>query len=328
MHIELCLNIKIRWAITLNWANNEDTIATCGTIAALLEVSGYPKPGNVHRTENFRETRYEHFLVSEVVLFPILRNIAYRGHCFQQNKLDSSDLNLGSHILEGVKTTLHWQKGGNTNLGIILLLIPLACAAGTLITHPSPSIPLLRSKIGLLIKNSISEDTVKLFEAIQHANPGGLGQVEKFDVTTTSAEDLIKANINLYKIFRMSADHDSIAKEWITEFQITFEVGYPYFKNLLKTRDINVAIVHTYLKILGDYPDTLISRKYGTALAERVSNEAKDILEQGGLLSNSSKELLWKFDQRLRTPDKINPGTTADLTAASIMVALLEGIRF
>jgi triphosphoribosyl-dephospho-CoA synthase len=89
-----------------------------------------------------------------------------------------------------------------------------------------------------------------------------------------------------------------------------------------------VAIVHTYLKILSDYPDTLICRKHGTALAETISNEAKDILEQGGLLTKDTKTRLWNFDQRLRIKDKINPGTSADLTAASIMVALLEGIRF
>lgn len=313
----------------MNWANNEDTVANCGTIAALLEVSGYPKPGNVHRTQDFGETRYEHFLVSGAILTPIFRDIAYRGNYTQQNQLDLSDLNLGASILEGVKTTLNWQKGGNTNLGIVLLFIPLACAAGLLISHPSPSIALLRSKIGLIIKNSVSEDTINLFEAIQLANPGGLGQVQKFDVTTTSSEALKKENINLFEIFRMSADRDNIAREWITEFQITFEVGYPYFKKVFfETKDINVAIVHTYLKILGDYPDTLISRKYSRTLAERISNEAKDILEQGGLLSYNSKQLLWNFDQQLRKKNKLNPGTSADLTAASIMVALLEGMRF
>lgn len=321
--------LKFARTITLNWANSEDIIANCGTIAALLEVSGYPKPGNVHRTANFGETRYEHFLVSGAILSPILRDIAYRGNCTQQNQLDLSDLNLGASILQSVKTTLNWQKGGNTNLGIILLFIPLACAAGTLITHSSPSIAILRSKIGLIIKNSVSEDTINLFEAIQLANPGGLGQVEKFDVTTTSTESLIKENINLYDIFELSADRDNIAREWITEFQITIEVGYPYFKKtFLETQDINLAIVHTYLKILGDYPDTLICRKYGTPFAECISNEAKDILEQGGLLSKDTKTKLWNFDQRLRIKDKINPGTSADLTAASIMVALLEGMRF
>ncbi|MDD1779312.1 MAG: triphosphoribosyl-dephospho-CoA synthase, partial [Candidatus Helarchaeota archaeon] len=314
----------------LTWANNETVIAHCVAIAALLEVSGYPKPGNVHRTQDFGETRYEHFLVSGVTISPLLQEIAYRGFRAQKNQIGLSDLKLGAQILKGVKTNLEWQKGGNTNLGILLLFTPLACAAGMMIADPSPSLSRLRSNLGLIIKNSVSDDTINLFSAIRLANPGGLGQVDKFDVSKTPSEALKKEGINLYEIFKMSADHDNIAKEWITEFQITFGVGYPYFKQVfLETQDINVAVVHCFLKILSTYPDTLICRKHGTALAEYVSHEAKDILEKGGLLTN--KELLWNFDQQLRKKSeraKINPGTTADLTAASIMVALLEGLRF
>ena len=314
----------------MTWANNETMIANCGAIAALLEVSGYPKPGNVHRTQDFGETRYEHFLVSGALISPLLREIARRGNCAQKNQIGLGDLQLGAQILKGVKANLEWQKGGNTNLGILLMSIPLACAAGMMIDHPSPSISLLRSNLGLIIKNSVSDDTINLFEAIQLANPGGLGQVDKFDAIKTPAKTLKKEQVNLYEIFKLSADRDNIAKEWITEFQITFEVGYPSFKQtFLETKDINVAVVHCFLKILATFPDTLICRKHGTALAERVRHEAKAILEKGGLLTN--KELLWNFDQQLRKQSgrpKINPGTTADLTAASIMVALLEGLRF
>jgi triphosphoribosyl-dephospho-CoA synthase len=314
----------------LTWANNEIEIANCGTIAALLEASGYPKPGNVHRTQDFLETRYEHFLVSGAILSPLLREVAYRGHCTQKNQINLSDLNLGAQILNGVKANREWQKGGNTNLGILLLFIPLACAAGMMINQPYPSISRLRSNLGLIIQNSVSNDTINLFAAIQLANPGGLGEIDKFDVGKTQPQVLKNERINLYEIFKMSADRDNIAKEWITEFQITFEVGYPFFKKIfLETKDINVAIVHCFLRILSTYPDTLICRKHGTIVAERVSAEAKDILEKGGLLTN--KELLWNFDQQLRKQSeriKINPGTSADLTAAAIMVALLEGLRF
>lgn len=314
----------------MTWAKSEIEIANCGAIAALLEASGYPKPGNVHRTQDFKETRYEHFLVSSAIISPLLREVAYRGHCAQKNQLGLNDLKLGAQILNGVKANCEWQKGGNTNLGILLLFIPLACAAGMMIEQTSPSISRLRSNLGLIIQNSVSDDTINLFKAIQLANPGGLGQVDKFDVGQTQPSTLKNERINLYEIFRMSSDRDNIAKEWITEFQITFEVGYPFFKKVfLETEDINIAVVHCFLKILATYPDTLICRKHGTALAERVSHEAKEILEKGGLLTN--KELLWNFDQELRKQYehvKINPGTSADLTAGAIMVALLEGLRF
>ncbi|NVM55518.1 MAG: triphosphoribosyl-dephospho-CoA synthase [Candidatus Helarchaeota archaeon] len=313
----------------MNWVKNEEIIAQSGAIAALLEVSGYPKPGNVHRTQDFGETRYEHFLISSVAIIPSLQEIAYRGKCAQQNQIVLNELKLGEYILKAVKSTQLWQKGGNTNLGIILLFVPLACAAGMLIEHPNPSIPVFRENLNSIIKNSTSEDTIKLYEAIRLANPGGLGAVENFDINDTSPETIHKENMNLYEIFKISDTRDNIAREWITKFQITFEVGYPYFQEIFqKTNDINISIVHTYLKILGDIPDTFLSRKYGKELAERISSEAKDILNQGGLLSKQSIELLWKFDLKLRNKKKINPGTSADLTAATIMVALLEGINF
>jgi triphosphoribosyl-dephospho-CoA synthase len=306
----------------LNWAKTEETIAQCGAIAALLEVSGYPKPGNVHRTRDFQDTRYEHFLISSMVLFPVLQGIAYRGKCAQQKQIPLNELKLGEAILTAVKDTRQWQQGGNTNLGIILLFIPLACAAGMLLDHP-------RENLNSIIKNSTSDDTMKLYEAIRIANPGGLGSVEKFDLNTTSPTVLQQEQMNLYEIFRISAERDSIAREWISNFHITFEVGFPYFKDVLeKTKDINTSTVHTYLKILADIPDTLISRKYGREMAEHISRQANHVLKAGGLLTEQSKLILWNFDSEVRQKEKINPGTTADLTAAAIMVALIEGMRF
>lgn len=235
---------------------------------------------------------------------------------------------MGEGILKAVQTTRLWQGGGNTNLGIILLFTPLACAAGMLLTNPNPSLPLLRTKLDSIIRNSTPLDTYHLYQAIRLANPGGLGQVQHFDVQATSLEDLQRNDMNLYEVFKISEEHDSISREWTTKFQITFEVGYPFFlETFQKTNDINISIVHTYLKILGDVPDTLVARKYGKIVAERISTKAKHILNRGGLLSKQSIELLWKFDLELRKKKKINPGTSADLTAASLMLALLEGIQ-
>ena len=313
----------------MNWASDAKTIAQCGVLAALLEVSGYPKPGNVHRTRDFTDIRYEHFLFSSIALLPILEEVSNRGRSVQRKEFPPHKLNLGKSLLNAVQANQRWQHGGNTNLGIILLMVPLACAAGMLIDNPTPSVTLLRDNLDVIIRNSTSEDTIKLFEAIRLAEPGGLGTVDKYDLNTTPPDVLRAENINLYEIFKISANRDSIAKEWITKFQITFEVGYPYFKEIFKkTNDPNIIVVHTYLKILSDIPDTLISRKYGRESAEAISNRAKHILEQGGLLSEQSIELLWDFDLELRNKKKINPGTTADLTAATIMVALLEGKRF
>jgi triphosphoribosyl-dephospho-CoA synthase len=313
----------------LTWANDSKTIAQCGVIAALLEVAGYPKPGNVHRTHDFSDIRFEHFIISGVALFPVLEEVSIRGNLAQKEQIPLAELNLGSSILKAIKDNQIWQKTGNINLGIVLLLIPLACAAGLLIRHPTPSTDLLREKIDLIAKHSTSADTARLYEAIRLANPGGLGKVDEFDLNDTSKEVLEQENVNLYDIFRISAQRDSIAREWITKFSVTFDIGYPFFlETYNKTGDINISTVHTYLKILSEVPDTLVARKYGAELASSVSQKARKILSAGGLLSEQSIELLNHFDLELRNNRKINPGTTADLTAATIMVALLAGLRF
>ncbi len=92
--------------------------------------------------------------------------------------------------------------------------------------------------------------------------------------------------------------------------------------------DINIATVHTYLTILSSIQDTLIKRKAGQRAAESVSKKAGIILKSGGLLSEKGRDLLWRLDEQLgKKKGLLNPGTTADLTAASIMVALLERPR-
>ncbi len=313
----------------MNWAKDPDTIAQCGVIAALLEVSGYPKPGNVHRTQNFADLHFEHFLASSVALFPVLQEICNRGKKIDANKLEIENFKLGRFILKGVNAIQNWQLAGNTHLGTILLFIPLVAAAAMLINNPNPSISIFRDTIDTIIRHTTVEDTINLYQAIQLANPGGLGSVEKFDLKSTTPEMLRKENINLFEIFKLSAARDSIAKEMISRFKITFEVGYPFFKEVFnETNDINLATVHTYLKILGDIPDTLIIRKYGIELAQKISERAKYILIQGGMSNQQTQHILWDFDSELRSDKKINPGTTADLTAATLMVTLIEGLRF
>lgn len=311
-----------------DWVANAEMIAQCGALAALLEVSGYPKPGNIHRTQDFHETRYEHFLASSIAIMPTLREIAHRGHVNQLHHRAKHELGIGAAILQAVKATQYWQSGGNTNLGIILLFIPLACAVGTLLTSQNPSITQLQASLDQIIKSSTPLDASQLYEAIQLANPGGLGTVDTYDLTQTSPAEIQAQGLNLFDIFQLSASWDSIAREWITQFQITLEIGYPYFlKVFQESNDINISTVHTYLHILGTIPDTLIIRKHGITVAENLSTKAKLILEQGGLLSQQSVKLLWNFDSELRIKKKLNPGTSADLTAASIMIALISGLR-
>jgi triphosphoribosyl-dephospho-CoA synthase len=91
---------------------------------------------------------------------------------------------------------------------------------------------------------------------------------------------------------------------------------------------LNTAIVHTFLKVLAERSDTFISRKIGVEKAKEVSAEAAKVLELGGVETLIGRESIVKFDKKLRdSGNDYNPGTTADITAATLALCTLSGYR-
>jgi len=305
-------------------------VSGCLQLAVLLEVSAYPKPGNVHRTADFEETRYEHFLASAVALGPHFRCAAKRGVLVHHGKVSLDRVGIGKIIKQAVAGVSSWQHGGNTVLGSIILLVPVAVAAGITLAEGRFSILRLRRNIKSVVESTKPEDALKLYEAISIAQPGGLGKAPKLDVTdTTSRKKILEDKVSLYEVFKISAPWDSISSEWVNDYDITFNIGYPFFiQQLEETNDINKATVHTFLKILSEVPDTLIARKAGMPAAKEVSTQAKIVLKEGVLTTPKGRELLQKFDAKLREPaHQLNPGTTADITSAVLALAILNGYR-
>jgi triphosphoribosyl-dephospho-CoA synthase len=125
----------------------------------------------------------------------------------------------------------------------------------------------------------------------------------------------------------LSSEWDNISREWVTDMQITFEFGYPLVKKLYgRTKNMNTTTVQSFLELLSKYPDTFVQRIHGKKIAERVSEKARAIIKEGGMLTSKGGALITKFDEELREKG-INPGTTADLTASSLMLAILDGMR-
>jgi len=307
-----------------------DEIAGCFQLAMLLEVSAYPKPGNIHRAADFEETRYEHFLASAIGVGPHFREAARRGVLLGSERIQGSDVGIGAVIKDAVLDVAKWQHGGNTSLGSIILLMPIAVAAGSVFRKGMFTIDDLRSSIGTVTDNTTAKDTLALYESIDTAKPGGLGEVPMFDVTRTETKEIIaRQNVTILDVFKIASTYDSIASEWVNNYHITFDLAYPYFnEQVTRFEDINVATVHTFLKVLSEVPDTLIARKAGEEKAREVSLEANRVLRDGGLVSSEGKKRLTEFDYSLRTADhKFNPGTTADLIVAVLAVALLMGMR-
>lgn len=257
-----------------------DFIAGTAQLACLLEASA-PKPGNVSPGKHYPDARYEEFLASAIAIGPAF----------------AADLSLGAMIHEAIRATRAWSRS-NTNLGIVLLLAPLARAART------------NRSLHNILANTTVDDARSVYAAIRLARPGGLGTAEEQDISG-------EPDVTLTQAMRLAADRDSIASEYVTDYRITFEIGAPAVLGAID-HGWEEATVRTFLTLLAEVPDTLIARKHGRQVAERVSRDARKVLSAG-------PEERVSFDQELRA-DGLNPGTTADLTAAALYVALLSGL--
>ena len=293
-----------------------NNIVRAAQLASVLEVTGYPKPGNVHRTHDFDDMKYEDFLVSGIVVGDIIRKTAIRAGKTINNH-NFSSIKIGELILEAVTETNKWVET-NTNLGIMMLVIPITAAAAI-----SPEFSSLRTNIVKIMADTTPEDAVNLYKAINIAEAGGMGEQKDLDVSSEdSQKELLEKEITMFDVLEISAKWDQLAKELTTSMPAIFEVGYPTYKKLREEYDYNYACVGTFLKLLSIFPDTLISRKVGIEKAKILSQKAEEIINNG-LLNASTISSLNKLDKKLNEL-KLNPGTTADLTAASIMVAILS----
>lgn len=287
-------------------------IVKLAQIASVLEVSGYPKPGNVHRTRNFDDMVFEDFIISGVVIGETIREATTQAKSINDN-YESAE--LGRFILEAVKETDKWIAN-NTNLGIMMMCVPIACSAAI-----SDSFDEIQSNVGILMDNTTVDDAVNLYDAINIADAGGMGDQEEFDVMSEKAKDELRANNQtMFDVLKISAGWDRLANELTSSMPVCFDIGFPTF-NDLKSESINKATVLTFLTILSQIPDTLISRKYGDEVAQSVSDKVKELLTFKD--DEDFLDKLNEFDDYLYE-NKFNPGTTADLTAASIFISYLS----
>lgn len=272
-----------------------DEIAAAAQLACVLEASA-DKPGNVSPSRPFADTRYEDYLASAIVLGPVLAQAGRRP--------------LGQTIDDAITATAQVTER-NTNLGIVLLLAPLARAAlrgGA-----------LREQVRAVLEETTVEDARTAYAAIRRATPGGLGSADSQDVRAEPTVTLLQA-------MSLAAERDAIASEWRSGFRLTFDVGGPA---LARARSDGLpwldAVVECFLRLLAESPDTLIARKLGAGAAADVSCRARAALAAGGVRTGEGRAALHALDETLRDERNTrNPGTTADLTAAAIFVTLLE----
>ena len=276
-------------------------VASAVQLACLLEVAA-PKPGNVSPGRAFGDMRYEDFLASAAAIGPAF--------------LHADQESLGATILAAVEATRRWTAA-NTNLGLILLLAPLAHG---MLRKGDGS---LRDAVRAVLGQTTVDDARAAYQAIRLAAPGGLGSAEAQDVAR-------EPDVSLQETMVLAAGRDAIASEYATGFAITFDIAAPALTTALDAGlEWPAAAVETSLTILAHQRDTLIERKAGRSAADAVSREAAEVLASGGVRSDAGRKQLEQFDAGLRDgTNRRNPGTTADLTAAALFVVIIErGIR-
>lgn len=277
-------------------ATTPGEVAAAAQLACLLEAHA-PKPGNVSPGHDFADVGYGDFVASAAAIGAPFARVA--------------EVALGALVREAVEATARWTPT-NTNLGIVLLLAPLAKAA----LGPND----LRSNLAGVLQETTVDDAREVYAAIRLANPGGLGRAANQDVAR-------EPTLPLRDVMRLAADRDGIAREYDTTFAATFDTGVPALRQAradgLSWDD---AIVESFLTLLAAAPDTHIARRAGLDRAASVSRLAVTVLAEGGVRTEAGRLAVARFDRSLRDErHSANPGTTADITAATIFVLLLAG---
>jgi triphosphoribosyl-dephospho-CoA synthase len=277
-------------------AHSRQRIRTAYEDACRLEIEAL-KPGNVHLFADGHGMSADQFMVSARISSASLTDPA---------------LPVGRRILEAVRAT-QLAVGTNTNLGILLLSAPLIRAAEIAAGNA-------RADLDAVLGGMTMDDTTAVFGAIALASPGGLG---------SAANDVREPpKVGLLEAMREAAGRDMIARQYVTGFSDVFDTGLVALEAAL-ARGVNGMwpAVLAYMAFLAGFPDSHVARKHGGKIAAEVQAEAG--AERQRLLACADEagrmDQLSAFDRRLKARG-INPGTSADLTVACLLVHLL-GLR-
>jgi triphosphoribosyl-dephospho-CoA synthase len=266
-------------------------------LALLLEVSGTPKPGNVDRHREYEDLRFEQFMAGAVGALPGLRSAAAGP--------------VGAAFEDAVEGMSH-QSGGNTQFGALLALVPLVRAAASGRLSPAG--------VSTVVGETTVSDACGFYRAFDHVAvavdepPEG---VDDLDVRRGSdaAGAIRERGLTLADVMALSTDRDGVAAEWVSGFERSFEAAGWLLED---DGPVYKRASRAFLRLLAAEPDTFVGTRNGEAAATEATERAQAVLDG----DEDAEDLAAEFVER-----GINPGTTADLTAAALFIALERGLE-
>ena len=274
------------------------SVAQNAQLALLLEVSGTPKPGNVDREREYEDLRFEHFMAGAV------------GARLGLDRAAAGDP-LGA-AFEAAVEGMADQSGGNTQFGALLTLTPLVAAGSDGRLSPSG--------VDAVVNDTTVDDAAAFYRAFEHVDvavddpPDGL---EPLDVRRgrDAIPELRARDMSLFDVMSSSADVDGVAAEWVSGFERVFEASEWLLDGSGTVTD---RASDVFIELLAAEPDTFIVTRQDRATAEEVQRRAQAVLDG----AETATDLAEEFVER-----DINPGTTADLVAGALFVALERGLE-
>ena len=258
--------------------------------ACRLELEAF-KPGNVSVHADGHDMCAEDFILSAR---------------YSAGPLTDFKMRLGQRIYEAVKNTRQ-SVGCNTNLGVILLTAPLLEAFVNQQTKQS-----LRASLQHVLNSCTVEDADWCFKAIRLASPGGLGESDHHDVNKPPVVGLLEA-------MRTAAERDQIALQYTSGYADIFEFALPLLTDNTHA-NVRAIIEDVYLAILARWPDTHVARKFGLDKAREISRQAASLREQlKECRTEKQRNVLLRRADKAFKQAGINPGTSADLTVATLL---------
>jgi triphosphoribosyl-dephospho-CoA synthase len=271
--------------------------------ACLAELEAL-KPGNVHIFADGHGMRVQDFIHSAEVSAPALCDDQAFG-----------TRTLGQRILHALQAT-HAKVGCNTNLGIILLAAPVVQAC---LQYPQLS---LSAGLQQVLQQTTVDDAASVYEGIRLVSPAGMGQRDEHDVSQAP-------QITLLQAMQLASANDMVARQYADGYASIFTAAIPLYTDCYQRWQRPAwALTAVYLYWLASVPDSHIARKYGQARAVEVQQTASAHYQAFVALGNPKHYMpdLLKWDQALKQ-EKINPGTSADLTVITAMLSLLDESR-